>query len=72
MEEKDCTNIPIPNVMVNKVREHIKNTEFKSVSEYITFVLQEVLQDSNDANASGLTPEEEEKVKETLKRLGYL
>lgn len=72
MEDKECTNVAIPNSLVEKIKGHIVNTEFKSVAEYITFVLKEVLEDKNTASASGLTPEEENQVKENLKKLGYL
>jgi len=73
MENKNLnyTNIPIPNMIVDKIREHIKNTEFNSAADYIIFILQEVLGDKNNSPAE-LTPEEEEEVKKNLKKLGYL
>jgi len=70
MENKDYANIPLPAVIVEKIKNHIKGTEFNSVAEYIVFVLKEVLEDE-DANAA-LTEEEEKQVKATLKKLGYL
>lgn len=70
MEDKQYTNIPLPNVIVNKIKERIKNTEFNSVSEYIVFILREVLADKDDKGS--LTDEEEKQVKATLKKLGYL
>lgn len=70
MENKDYINVPLPSVIVNKIREHIKGTEFSSAAEYIIFVLKEVLADKDQSQA--LTAEEEKQVKETLKKLGYL
>lgn len=70
MAHQDYTNIPLPTVIVDKVREHIKGTEFKSVAEYIIFVLREVMEDKEEKNM--LTEDEEAQVKATLKKLGYL
>jgi Arc/MetJ-type ribon-helix-helix transcriptional regulator len=65
----DYANIPIPNIIIDKIQEHIKGTEFNSVSEYIIFILQEVLEEKDK---SVLTKEEENQVKQRLKDLGYL
>ena len=70
MEDKEYVNIPIPTVIVEKIKERIKNTEFNTVSEYIVFILREVLEDKDDKTM--LTEEEEAQVKLTLKKLGYL
>lgn len=70
MESEDYVNIPMPNVIVDKIKEQIKNTEFNSVAEYIIFVLREVLED--EAANAALTKEEENQVKATLRKLGYL
>lgn len=70
MENKDYINVPLPAVIVNKIRERIKGTEFGSAAEYIIFVLKEVLAEKDQDQT--LTAEEEKQVKETLKKLGYL
>jgi len=44
--------------------------EFKSVQEYIEFVLNEILREEKIEEA--YTPEEEEEIKKRLKKLGYL
>ncbi|MEE8403385.1 MAG: hypothetical protein V3R93_06495 [Candidatus Hydrothermarchaeaceae archaeon] len=62
--------IKIPGPLYEKIAERVKGTEFESVEEYITFVLNEVITDQEEGPA--LTKEEEEKVKERLKGLGYL
>ncbi|MBI4335766.1 MAG: CopG family transcriptional regulator [Candidatus Omnitrophica bacterium] len=69
-ENKDYVNVPLPAVIVDKVKTHIKGTEFNSVAEYIIFILKEVLTDKDESGQ--LTAEEEKQVKETLKKLGYL
>ncbi len=68
--EKELTSVALPKAIIEKIRAHIKDTEFKSVEEYITFVLKEVMGEEKDEEK--LTPEEEEQVKLTLKKLGYL
>jgi len=44
--------------------------EFKTVEEYIEFVLTEILRE--DEPEQVYTPEEEEEIKERLRRLGYI
>jgi len=44
---------------------------FSSVEEFIEFILYEVLSEER-AEGTGLSEEEEEKVKERLKALGYI
>lgn len=51
--------------IVDKIKKRIEETEFKSVEEYIEFVLKEVLKDEEVPKV------EEEKIKERLKALGY-
>ncbi len=69
--------IKIPGPLYEKIAERVKGTEFESVEEYITFVLNEVIADQEEGatdqeEGPALTKEEEEKVKERLKGLGYL
>jgi len=44
--------------------------EFKTVEEYVEFVLTEILKE--DEQEQAYTPEEEEEIKERLRRLGYI
>ena len=46
-----------------------ENPDFDSVESLVEFVLNELLTEEEE---TALTPEEEEKVKERLKSLGYL
>jgi Arc/MetJ-type ribon-helix-helix transcriptional regulator len=47
-----------------------ENGGFNSVEELVEFLLQEVLE--TEAEGTGLSKEEEEKVKERLRSLGYI
>lgn len=65
-EERD---ISIPQSLYNRIQERIKGTGFSSVDEYVTYVLREVL---SEDEAGEFTEEDEEKVRERLRSLGYL
>jgi len=69
--EKEFTNVSIPTSLYKKIEEKIKDSEIKSVSSYITKVLRESLSEEK-AGEEALSKEDEEKVKERLKALGYI
>ncbi len=71
MTEK-YTTVEIPQELYEKIEERIQDTEFGSVSEYVTYVLREVLASLEEEEEEVFTEEEEEKVKERLRALGYL
>jgi Arc/MetJ-type ribon-helix-helix transcriptional regulator len=64
--------VQIPDELYEKIEEGIKDTEFKSVDEYVTYVLREVLASLEEEEEEVFSEEEEEKVKERLRALGYL
>ncbi len=68
-EEKK--NVPIPAEIYDAIAQRVKETEFNSVEEYVTFVLEEVIKDE-DEEETPFTPEDEEEVKKRLRALGYL
>jgi len=69
--DKEFTTISIPTSLYRRIEEAIKGTEFASASSYIVKVLRESL--SKDQRSEDVfTKEEEEKVKEKLKALGYI
>jgi Arc/MetJ-type ribon-helix-helix transcriptional regulator len=63
--------VKIPFELYKKIEERVKVTEFESVEEYVTFVLEEVVKEEG-TQEYGLSEEDEEKVKERLRGLGYL
>ena len=65
-------NVPIPKAIVEKIKKRIEQTDFNSVSSYITYVLEEVLSEEDDEEEAVFSKEDEERVKERLKALGYL
>jgi Arc/MetJ-type ribon-helix-helix transcriptional regulator len=69
--EKEFTTVSIPTSLFKKIEEFIKGTEYRSVSSYAAKVLRESLSKAEPA-AEVFTKDEEEKVKERLKALGYI
>ena len=72
IKEKEYTNIQIPTTLANKIKKRIKGTEFPSISSYISYVLREVLSESEEKTEEAFTKDDEEKVKSRLRSLGYL
>lgn len=64
--------IRIPKRLIEKIEKRVKETEFKSVDEYAAFVLEEVVKETEEEEAENYSEEDEKKVKERLKALGYI
>lgn len=67
---KKFTTVSIPTPLFKKIGERIKGTGFTSVSSYVTYVLREVV--SEEEGAEPFTKEDEKRVKDRLRALGYL
>jgi len=70
-DEKKFTTVSIPTPLFKKVEERIKGTGFTSVSSYVTYVLREIVSEEEEG-VEPFTKEDEERVKDRLKALGYL
>lgn len=70
-EKKKFTTVSIPTPLFKKVAERIKDTGFTSVSSYVTYVLREIVSEEEEG-AEAFSKEDEERVKERLRALGYL
>ncbi|RLF45576.1 MAG: CopG family transcriptional regulator [Thermoplasmata archaeon] len=72
-DEKKFTTISIPTPLADKIKKRIEGTGFHSLSSYVTYVLRELLASMEEEEAGeALTKEDEEKIKERLRALGYL
>jgi metal-responsive CopG/Arc/MetJ family transcriptional regulator len=69
--EKETMTVSIPASLYKKIEEAIKGTDVPSVSDYISRVLREKLSQGKQPEEV-FTKEDEEKVKERLKALGYI
>ena len=70
-ERKKFTTVSIPTPLFKKVEERIKDTGFTSVSSYVTYVLREIIAEDTQEEEP-FTEEDEERVKERLRALGYI
>ncbi|MFB0564878.1 MAG: CopG family transcriptional regulator [Candidatus Aminicenantaceae bacterium] len=68
---KEYTNIMIPTSLYKRIEEKIKGSKVKSVPDFITKVLRETLS-KEQVSTEEFSKEDEEKVKERLKALGYI
>ena len=68
---KDYKKVAIPKSLYQRVEEKIAGSETKSVEEYVVNVLEKKLAKEAEAQEA-FTKEDEEKVKERLKTLGYM
>jgi hypothetical protein len=67
----ETINIPIPAELFKQIEEKIKDTDVASVQDYVIKVLKSSLTEGGKED-EGLSKEEEDKVKERLKALGYM
>lgn len=66
-------NLQISDELRRKLNTKIKETEFKSLEEYIIYVLEQVVSGVNNTNSEkAYTDEEEEAMRERLKEMGYV
>jgi Arc/MetJ-type ribon-helix-helix transcriptional regulator len=68
------TTVSIPETLFRRIEKLIEGTGFKSVSEFITFVLRQVVADmeAEKLAKADLTEEDRRAIVERLMRLGYL
>ena len=68
---KEFMDIAIPASLYKQIEEKIKDSDIASVQDFVVKILKENLPKSEES-AEGLSKEEEDKVKERLKALGYM
>ena len=72
-EEEKTKAVLLPAALYDRIAERVKITEFNSVEEYVTFVLEEILRDEDvEEEKTVFSADEEEEVKKRLRALGYL
>ena len=73
MPDKKYTTISIPTPLAEKIKKQIEGTGFNSLSSYVTYILRQVVSSiEKDERDRGFTKEDEEKIKERLRNLGYI
>jgi hypothetical protein len=73
-KEAEKKAVFLPTDLYGRIEERVCATDFRSVEEYVTFVLEEVLkgEEECDEEEPTFSEEEEEEVKKRLRALGYL
>lgn len=71
-QENKFTSVSIPTPLFEKIRKRIEGTGFTSVSSYVVYVLREVLAEEAVDEKEAFSREDEKRVKERLRSLGYL
>ena len=71
---EDSTQISIPKPLAEKLKKRMEGTDFESLSEYISYILRQVISkvEAEEKERKVFSKEEEEKVKERLRNLGYI
>lgn len=73
MSQRQSETVDLPGRIVERVEGRLDRTEFESVDEYVTFVMEEVLyrveEETDDEDYDGV---DEDEVKDRLESLGYL
>lgn len=74
-KESNVTTISIPKPLFEKIKKRCEGTGFNSVSSYVTYVMRQVLskaESEQQKSAEPFSEEDEKRVKERLRSLGYL
>lgn len=68
------TTVSIPVSLYERIQRLIEGTGFTSVSQFVTYVLREVVAEMEEEKlrSSGVTEEEKKEIIERLRRLGYI
>ena len=69
--QKDKVTLKIPRPLYNSLNETIKGSGFNSVTEFVVYVLRDLVS-SRSEKEPALTKEEIEAVRKRLRSLGYL
>ena len=68
------TTVSIPVTLYERIQRRIEGTGFTSVSQFVTYVLREVVAEMEEEKlrSSGVSEEEKREIIERLRRLGYI
>jgi len=71
--DRKHTTVSIPTSLFSRIKKLIEGTGFTSVSDYVTYVLREVVaMHEKEKFSEPFTQEDVERIKEKLRALGYL
>ncbi len=70
-EEEIAVTLSIPKKLYERIQKEAEDTGFKKVEEFIIYVLEQLVETSG-FEGEAMSKEDEEKVKERLRALGYI
>lgn len=70
--KNDKVTIKIPRPLYNKVQQLIEESGFNSPTDFIVYVLRDVLSQHETDRVDRFTPEELAAIRQKLRRLGYI
>ena len=70
--KRKYTTVSIPTTLYERIRNIMEGTGFKSVSDYVTYVLREIVAMHEMERMSEPFREDVKRIKEKLRALGYL
>jgi Arc/MetJ-type ribon-helix-helix transcriptional regulator len=69
---RDKVTIKIPRPLYNRLRQLIEGSGYDSVTDFVVYVLRDLVSTHAAEEREELTPEDLKRVKERLRGLGYL
>ena len=69
--EKDRVTLKIPRPLYEKLKTVIEGSGFRSVNEFVIYVLRDLIALQKDGTDKDLSKDEIEAIKQRLKNLGY-
>ena len=70
--KNDKVTIKIPRPLYNKVQQLIEESGFNSATDFIVYVLRDVISETGKEEHEEFSPEEVTALKQRLRNLGYL
>ena len=71
-DSKDKVTIKIPRRLYEEVKKLIDDTGFRSVTEFVVYVLRDIVAGGKLQKQETLSPEEMEMIRKRLRALGYI
>ncbi len=72
-KSRKYTTVSIPVTLYNRIKKLIEGTGFTSVSQYVTYVLREVVAAHEESRyEEPFTEEDKKKIIDRLRKLGYI
>ena len=68
----ESRSVDIPESLFNRIEARIRGSKFASVSEFVTYALREKLVSEEEGSETAFTEDEERRIKDRLRSLGYL